>query len=117
MIDGRDHRLHHSVGAIQMCLFCELHSPDKFSVLTESTRSPETIQTSHIGVHVVNPAHQPDSDERRVDLPVAVRWRLLGIPHPSGRELPIQPPLRFTLIINTIESNNPLQKDMEFRMG
>jgi hypothetical protein len=57
MIDGRDHRLHHSVGAIQMCLFCELHSPDEFSVLTESTRSPETIQTGHIGVHVVDPAH------------------------------------------------------------
>jgi hypothetical protein len=35
----------------------ELHSPDEFSVLTESTRSPETIQTGHIGVHVIDPAH------------------------------------------------------------
>jgi hypothetical protein len=51
------------------------------------------------------------------DSPIAVRWRLLGIPHPSGRELPIQPPLRFTLIINTIEPNNPLQEDVKLGMG
>jgi hypothetical protein len=57
MIDDRDHRLHHNVGAGRMCLFCELHSPDEFPVLTESTRSPETIQTGHIDVHVVDPAH------------------------------------------------------------
>jgi hypothetical protein len=57
MIDDRDHRLHHSVGAIQMCLFCQLHSSDEIFKLTESTRSPETIQTSHIGVHVVDPAN------------------------------------------------------------
>ena len=37
---------------------CQLASEYWGRVLTESARTPETIETRHIGVHVVDPIHQ-----------------------------------------------------------
>jgi hypothetical protein len=57
MIDGRDHPLHHNVGVGRMCLSVSFPLLSLGKGLTESTRPPETVQTRHVGVHVVDPAH------------------------------------------------------------
>jgi len=57
MRDGRDHRLHHNVGAGRRCLLVSFILPRGALEVTESTRPSETIQTGHVGVHVVDPDH------------------------------------------------------------
>lgn len=93
--------------------------------LTESSRSSESIQARHIGVHVVQPTQssagpnpkavgQKEVDE---DPPVAVRGRLLCIPHTCRRELAIQTPFRLALVVDTVEPDHTLEEDMELGVG
>ena len=89
---------------------------------TEPSRSSKSIQTRHVGVHVVDPVtissptHSTTKAATPDDIPVTVRRRLLRIPHPGRWKFPIKPPLWLTLIINTIEPDDTLQEDVKFRM-
>lgn len=61
------------------------------------------VERRHIRKDVVNP--------------VSVRGVLFGIPLFRYRKLAIQPSFHFALVVDTIETNHSLQKDVEFGMA
>ena len=126
MKDDRDLQLPHSAASARRCLSqaCQhigKKSPNH-SGLTEPASSSPSIQGSHVGIHVVNPKRQKSvpiygrSPSDYCNSPIAVRWSLSSVPGTRDWELAVKTPLRLGFVIHTVESYNPLEEDVQFRV-
>ena len=61
------------------------------------------IQRSHVGKQVIDP--------------ISVRWVLLSVPLFRWWILPVQSSLDLALIVNTVEADHTLKKNMKLRMA
>ena len=87
----------------QMICISSLTAMGSQQKCVEATLLSENIQGCHVGKQIVDP--------------VTVRRILLRVPNIWHREFSIKPSFCLALVIDTIESNDSLQKDVELWMA